>query len=78
LQVYVTTIAFALFFIPAIIISSCYIIIVAIIWSKGSVGIATTSNNQSFSKRFKPSRNGETYFLASGKNRYWGESSVCH
>ncbi|ELU12393.1 hypothetical protein CAPTEDRAFT_136071, partial [Capitella teleta] len=52
-KVYITILAFALFILPAIIISTCYIIIVIVIWSKGNV--STTSNKRQLSKRGRES-----------------------
>ena len=42
-QIYVTLISIALFFIPAILISACYIIIVMTIWKKGKAMQTTTA-----------------------------------
>ena len=45
-QVYITSVAVTLFFVPAILISACYIIIVATIWRKGkAMNNAYSSSN---------------------------------
>ena len=47
-QVYITSVAVTLFFVPAILISACYIIIVATIWRKGKAmnNAYSSSNDQ--------------------------------
>ncbi|KAF6198396.1 hypothetical protein GE061_008144 [Apolygus lucorum] len=47
-QLYMTSVSAALFFIPAIIITACYAVIVSTIWSKGSTAIVVKRKTKGF------------------------------
>ncbi|XP_045179875.2 cardioacceleratory peptide receptor-like [Mercenaria mercenaria] len=57
-RLYMTLVSFAVFIIPAIIIASCYIIIVVIIWSKSSMKFKSSSENGCNEKTRCLSQNG--------------------
>ncbi|BET00158.1 receptor [Nesidiocoris tenuis] len=47
-QLYMTVVSIALFFVPAIIITACYAVIVSTIWSKGSTAIVVKRTTKGF------------------------------
>ncbi|XP_060594729.1 cardioacceleratory peptide receptor-like [Ruditapes philippinarum] len=70
-QLYMTLVSFAVFIIPAIIIASCYIIIVVIIWSKSSMKFKSPPENGCSEKTRCLSENGSitVRFTASSKTK---------
>ena len=44
-QLYLSLVSFAVFIIPAIIIATCYIVIVVVIWSKSSLKFKSSPQN---------------------------------
>lgn len=51
-QVYFTLVAITLFFVPTILISACYIIIVITIWKKGKAMQTTSGQSESINSFF--------------------------
>ncbi|PVD38103.1 hypothetical protein C0Q70_00714 [Pomacea canaliculata] len=70
-KLYITTIAVILFFIPAIIIAVCYIIIVVIIWSKSALNVGEIPN----SSGTRLIKNGGHIYVAAN-NRHFKDSAT--
>ncbi|RWS31631.1 cardioacceleratory peptide receptor-like protein [Leptotrombidium deliense] len=75
-QLYITLVALSLFFVPAVVIASCYSIIVHTIWNKSRTTAFTKSANRYHSKKQSQNARGAQTFENS-VNSCVEEESVC-